>query len=236
MRILRSVKMIKFNNISKLYDNNVKALSNINMEIEAGDFVFLVGPSGAGKSTIIKMLLKEVEPTTGNITVGNTDLSKLSRKQIPYFRRKIGMVFQDFRLIQNLNVYENVAFAMKVVEATPREIRKRVPIVLSLVGLSHKYKMFPNELSGGEQQRVSLARAIVNNPTVLIADEPTGNLDPETAKEIMALLNDVNKAGTTILMATHAKEIVDSMKKRVIALEGGKIARDEKRGMYEYED
>ncbi|NLK94278.1 MAG: cell division ATP-binding protein FtsE [Clostridiales bacterium] len=228
--------MIKFNNISKLYDNNVKALSNINMEIEAGDFVFLVGPSGAGKSTIIKMLLKEVEPTTGNITVGNTDLSKLSRKQIPYFRRKIGMVFQDFRLIQNLNVYENVAFAMKVVEATPREIRKRVPIVLSLVGLSHKYKMFPNELSGGEQQRVSLARAIVNNPTVLIADEPTGNLDPETAKEIMALLNDVNKAGTTILMATHAKEIVDSMKKRVIALEGGKIARDEKRGMYEYED
>lgn len=146
------------------------------------------------------------------------------------------MVFQDFRLIQNLNVYENVAFAMKVVEATPREIRKRVPIVLSLVGLSHKYKMFPNELSGGEQQRVSLARAIVNNPTVLIADEPTGNLDPETAKEIMALLNDVNKAGTTILMATHAKEIVDSMKKRVIALEGGKIARDEKRGMYEYED
>ncbi len=228
--------MIKFNNISKLYTNNVKALSDVNMEIEQGDFVFLVGPSGAGKSTIIKMLLKEIEPTSGSISVGNTNLAKLSRGQIPYYRRKIGMVFQDFRLIPNLNVYENVAFAMKVVEATPREIKKRVPIVLSLVGLSHKYKMFPNELSGGEQQRVSLARAIVNNPTVLIADEPTGNLDPETAKEIMTLLLDVNKSGTTILMATHAKDIVDSMKKRVIALEGGNIIRDEKRGMYEYEN
>ena len=228
--------MIRFKDISKLYDNNVKALSNVNVEIDSGEFVFLVGPSGAGKSTFIKMLLKEIDPTTGKITVGNTNLSKITRKEIPYFRRKIGMVFQDFRLIQNLNVYENVAFAMKVVEATPREIRKRVPIVLSLVGLSHKYKMFPNELSGGEQQRVSLARAIVNNPSVLIADEPTGNLDPETAKEIMDLLEDINKGGTTILMATHAKEIVDSRKKRVIALEGGEICRDEKRGKYEDED
>ena len=228
--------MIKFENVSKIYENNVKALSDINIEIGVGEFVFLVGPSGSGKSTFIKMLLKEVEPTTGQVIVGSTNLSKLTRKQIPYFRRKVGMVFQDFRLIPNLNVYENVAFAMKVVEATPKEIRKRVPMVLSLVGLSHKYKMFPNELSGGEQQRVSLARAIVNNPTVLIADEPTGNLDPKTAREIMELLDDINKAGTTVLMATHAKEIVDSMKKRVLEIEGGEIIRDEKRGMYKYEN
>lgn len=228
--------MIKFENVSKIYENNVKALSDINIEIGSGEFVFLVGPSGSGKSTFIKMLLKEVEPTNGKVIVGSTDLSKLTRKQIPYFRRKVGMVFQDFRLIPNLSVYENVAFAMKVVEATPKEIRKRVPMVLSLVGLSHKYKMFPNELSGGEQQRVSLARAIVNNPTVLIADEPTGNLDPKTAKEIMELLDDINKAGTTVLMATHAKEIVDSMKKRVLEIEGGEIIRDEKRGMYKDEN
>lgn len=228
--------MIKFKNVSKIYDNNVKALSDVSIDIESGEFVFLVGPSGAGKSTFIKMLLKEVEPTTGQIVVGDTDLSTLSRKDIPYFRRKIGMVFQDFRLIPNLNVYENVAFAMKVVEASPKEIRRRVPMVLSLVGLSHKYKMFPSELSGGEQQRVSLARAIVNKPSVLIADEPTGNLDPETAKEIMGLLDNINKTGTTILMATHAKDIVDTMKKRVIAIESGEIARDEKRGMYEYEN
>ena len=228
--------MISFKNISKMYENNVKALSDVNIEIEAGEFVFLVGPSGSGKSTFIKMLLKEVEPTTGEIIVGNVKVNSLTRKRIPYYRRKVGMVFQDFRLIPNLNVYENVAFAMKVVEATPKEIRRRVPMVLSLVGLSHKYKMFPNELSGGEQQRVSLARAIVNNPSVLIADEPTGNLDPDTAKEIMGLLDDINKAGTTILMATHAKDIVDSMKKRVIAIEGGEIVRDEKRGMYEYEN
>jgi cell division transport system ATP-binding protein len=227
--------MIRFKNVSKIYDNNVKALSDVNIDIEDGEFVFLVGPSGAGKSTFIRMLLKEVEPSTGKIIVGETDLTNLNRKSIPYFRRKIGMVFQDFRLIPNLNVYENVAFAMKVVEASPREIRRRVPMVLSLVGLSHKYKMFPTELSGGEQQRVSLARAIVNNPSVLIADEPTGNLDPETANEIMGLLDDVNKAGTTILMATHAKNIVDDMKRRVIAIESGEIVRDEKRGMYENE-
>lgn len=228
--------MIEFKGVSKIYNNNVKALSNVNVKIDTGEFVFLVGPSGSGKSTFIKMLLKEVEPTTGDVIVGDKNLADITRKQIPYYRRKIGMVFQDFRLIPNLNVYENVAFAMKVVEAPPKEIRKRVPMVLSLVGLSHKYKMFPSELSGGEQQRVSLARAIVNNPSVLIADEPTGNLDPETAKEIMMLLDDINKAGTTILMATHAKDIVDTMKKRVIAIEGGEIVRDEKRGMYENED
>ena len=217
--------MIEFNNVSKIYNNNVKALSDVSVKIDSGDFVFLVGPSGSGKSTFIKMLLKEIEPTMGNITVADKKLSEIKRNQIPYYRRKIGMVFQDFRLIPTLNVYENVAFAMRVVEASQKEIRKRVPMVLSLVGLSHKYKMFPNELSGGEQQRVSLARAIVNNPSVLIADEPTGNLDPDTAKEIMELLEDINRSGTTIVMATHAKDIVDSMKKRVIAIEKGSIER-----------
>ncbi|SFD21744.1 cell division ATP-binding protein FtsE [Clostridium uliginosum] len=228
--------MIEFKSISKIYDNNVKALSDINVEIETGEFVFLVGPSGSGKSTFIKMILKEIEPTNGKLVIGGKELSTVTRKQIPYYRRKIGMVFQDFRLISNLNVYENVAFAMRVVEASQRDIRRRVPMVLSLVGLSHKYKMFPNELSGGEQQRVSLARALVNNPSVLIADEPTGNLDPETAREIMGLLDDINKSGTTVLMATHAKEIVDYMKKRVIAIDRGEIIRDEKRGRYEDEN
>ena len=228
--------MIEFNNVSKIYKNNVKALSDVSVKINSGDFVFLVGPSGSGKSTFIKMLLKEIEPTMGNITVADRNLSEIKRNQVPYYRRKIGMVFQDFRLIPTLNVYENVAFAMRVVEASQKEIRKRVPMVLSLVGLSHKYKMFPNELSGGEQQRVSLARAIVNNPSVLIADEPTGNLDPDTAKEIMELLEDINKSGTTIVMATHAKDIVDNMKKRVIAIEKGSIVRDDRKGMYENEN
>ena len=227
--------MIEFNNVSKIYNNNVKALSDVSVKINSGDFVFLVGPSGSGKSTFIKMLLKEIEPTMGNITVADRNLSEIKRNQVPYYRRKIGMVFQDFRLIPTLNVYENVAFAMRVVEASQKEIRKRVPMVLSLVGLSHKYKMFPNE-SGGEQQRVSLARAIVNNPSVLIADEPTGNLDPDTAKEIMELLEDINKSGTTIVMATHAKDIVDNMKKRVIAIEKGSIVRDDRKGMYENEN
>ncbi|WP_300257677.1 cell division ATP-binding protein FtsE [Clostridium sp.] len=227
--------MIEFKNVSKVYNKNVKALTNVNINIDKGEFVFLVGPSGAGKSTFIKMLLKEVEPSTGNIVMGNEDLSKIKRRQIPYHRRKIGMVFQDFRLIPTLNVYENVAFGMRVVGATPKEIRKRVPMVLSLVGLSNKYKMFPNELSGGEQQRVSIARAIVNNPKVLIADEPTGNLDPETAKEIMELIDDINKAGTTVVMATHAKEIVNSMKKRVIAIDRGEVVSDVQKGGYEYE-
>ena len=227
--------MIEFRNVSKVYNKNVKALTNVNINIDKGEFVFLVGPSGAGKSTFIKMLLKEVEQSTGNIVMGNEDLSKIKRRQIPYHRRKIGMVFQDFRLIPTLNVYENVAFAMRVVGASPKEIRKRVPMVLSLVGLSNKYKMFPTELSGGEQQRVSIARAIVNNPKVLIADEPTGNLDPETAKEIMELIDDINKAGTTVVMATHAKEIVNSMKKRVIAIDKGEVVSDVQKGGYEYE-
>lgn len=228
--------MIEFKNVSKVYDNNVKALSNVNIKIDAGDFVFLVGPSGAGKSTFVKMLLKEIEPSEGQIIVDGIELSKIKRKKVPFHRRKIGMVFQDFRLIPSLNVYENVAFAMRVLEASPSEIKKQVPIALSLVGLSNKQKMFPNQLSGGEQQRVSIARAIVNKPLVLIADEPTGNLDPETAKEIMALIEDINRSGTTVVMATHAKEIVDDMQKRVLAIEKGQVVRDEEKGGYEYEN
>ncbi|NMM62263.1 cell division ATP-binding protein FtsE [Clostridium sp. P21] len=228
--------MIQFNNVSKVYNNNIFALSNINVNIEKGEFVFLVGPSGAGKSTFIKILLKEVQPTSGSIIVGNTDITNLKRSKIPYYRRKIGVVFQDFRLIPTLNVYENVAFAMRVVEAPLKEIRKKVPVVLSLVGLTNKYKAFPHELSGGEQQRISLARAIVNSPSILIADEPTGNLDPETSMDIMETLNDISRAGTTVVMATHAKDIVDTMRKRVIAIEKGVIVRDEQRGAYGYED
>lgn len=227
--------MIEFKGVSKIYDNDVLALSNINLTIDRGDFVFLVGPSGSGKSTFIKMLLKEVDSTTGNIVVNNIDITNMTRKKIPFYRRKIGMVFQDFRLIPTLSVYENVAFAMRVIEASQRDIRKKVPMVLSMVGLSKKFKAFPNELSGGEQQRVAIARAIVNNPAILIADEPTGNLDPETALEIMDILNDINRAGTTIVMATHAKDIVDSMRKRVVAIEKGVISRDERRGRYDYE-
>ncbi|MDO4535859.1 MAG: cell division ATP-binding protein FtsE [Clostridium perfringens] len=228
--------MIEFKNVSKVYDNNVKALSDVDLKIDAGDFVFLVGPSGAGKSTFVKMLLKEIEPSEGQIVVDGVELSKIKRNKVPFHRRKIGMVFQDFRLIPSLNVYENVAFAMRVLEVSPHDIKKQVPIALSLVGLANKHKMFPNQLSGGEQQRVSIARAIVNNPLVLIADEPTGNLDPETAKEIMALIENINKSGTTVVMATHAKEIVDEMQKRVIAIEKGQVIRDEEKGGYEYED
>jgi len=228
--------MIEFKNISKIYDNNIIALSNITVTIGRGEFVFLVGPSGAGKSTFIKMLLKEVDPNGGDLIVSNINITKLPRNKIPYYRRKIGVVFQDFRLIPSLNVYENVAFSMRVTEASHKDIRKKVPMALSLVGLSKKYKAFPHELSGGEQQRVAIARAIVNNPAILIADEPTGNLDPDTSMEIMELLNDINRAGTTIVMATHAKDIVDSMQKRVIAIEKGIIARDEQRGRYNYEN
>lgn len=225
--------MIKFKDVTKVYNNKVVALDHVSLEINPGEFVFLVGPSGAGKSTFVKMLLKEIEPTSGEVTLGKKKLKDLSKKEIPYYRRKIGMVFQDYRLISNLDVFENVAFAMRVTDASPREIKRRVPMVLALVGLSHKTKSFPDELSGGEQQRVSLARAIANSPSLLIADEPTGNLDPETAKEIMDLLMDINKVGTTVLMATHARDIVDKSKRRVIALQDGKVVRDEKKGRYE---
>jgi cell division transport system ATP-binding protein len=227
--------MIDFKNVTKVYNNNVLALSNLNVHIGQGEFVFLVGPSGAGKSTFIKMLLKEVDPTAGSVVVAGSDITKLTRREVPYYRRKIGVVFQDFRLIQTLNVFENVAFALRVIGTSEKDIQKKVPAVLSMVGLSKKRDALPTELSGGEQQRVSIARAIVNSPSLLIADEPTGNLDPETSLEIMDILSDISRAGTTIVMATHAKDIVDSMKKRVIAIEKGVIARDEERGKYGYE-
>jgi cell division transport system ATP-binding protein len=227
--------MIDFKNVTKVYNNNVLALSNLNVHIDQGEFVFLVGPSGAGKSTFIKMLLKEVDPTAGSVIVAGSDITKLARREVPYYRRKVGVVFQDFRLIQNLNVFENVAFALRVIGASEKDIQKKVPAVLSMVGLSKKREALPTELSGGEQQRVSIARAIVNSPSLLIADEPTGNLDPETSLEIMDILSDISRAGTTIVMATHARDIVDSMKKRVIAIEKGVIARDEERGKYGYE-
>jgi cell division transport system ATP-binding protein len=228
--------MIKFVDVTKVYDNNTLALKNVNLTIEKGEFAFLVGPSGSGKSTIIKMLFKELDPTSGKLILNSTEVTNLKKNQIPFYRRKIGVIFQDFKLIPTLNIYENVAFALRVTSASNKDIRKKVPMALSQVGLSDKFKSFPNQLSGGEQQRVSIARAIVNNPTLLIADEPTGNLDPETALGIMDTLNNVNKNGTTILMATHAKDIVDIMKKRVIALENGMIIRDEIRGTYDYDN
>ncbi|AIS52957.1 cell division ATP-binding protein FtsE [Thermoanaerobacter kivui] len=226
--------MIKFINVSKTYNKDIIALSNVSFEIENGEFVFIVGPSGAGKSTLIKLLLKEEEPTTGTIIINKKDITKLKRREIPYLRRSMGVVFQDFRLLPNKTVFENVAFAMEIVGASHKEIRRRVPMVLSLVGLSDKADNYPQQLSGGEQQRVSLARAIVNEPSILIADEPTGNLDPDTSWEIVKLISEINKRGTTVVMATHAKDIVDAMKKRVIALEKGNMVRDEVRGAYDY--
>lgn len=224
--------MIEMQHVSKVFKGNVIALSDISLSIDKGEFVFLVGPSGAGKSTFIKLILREYEPTSGIIKVNDVNIAELKHKEIPYYRRTIGSVFQDFRLLPNLTVYENIAFAMNVIEASQRDIRRRVPAVLSMVGLSSKANSYPNQLSGGEQQRVALARALVNNPSVLIADEPTGNLDPDTANEIMELLNDINRSGTTVLMATHAREIVDRMRKRVISLGNGVMVRDQKRGVY----
>lgn len=224
--------MINFSNVSKKYDNDVKALSNINLDIKKGEFIFLVGTSGAGKSTLIKLLLKEVNPTEGQITLNDRDITQVRNRRIPFIRRDIGVVFQDFRLLPNKTVYENVAFAMEIVGESSKEIRRRVPMVLSMVDLSRKSSSYPDQLSGGERQRVSIARAIVNNPPVLIADEPTGNLDPDTAWEIMRVLLDINHRGTTVIMATHAKEIVNSMKKRVVEIHEGKLIRDEQKGGY----
>lgn len=224
--------MIEYINVSKKYSSGVMALSNINLRIKKGEFVFLVGYSGAGKTSLVKLLLKEIDPTKGKILVNGTDITKIRNKDIPYLRRNIGVVFQDFRLLPNKTIFENVAFAKEIIGASPREIERRVTSVLKLVALSDKADCYPNELSGGEQQRISIARAIVNKPDVVIADEPTGNLDPDTSWEIMKLLKEINKTGTTVIMVTHAKEIVNFMKRRVIALDGGKIVRDEERGVY----
>ncbi len=227
--------MIEFKDVNKTYGTGTKAVKNANFTIDKGEFAFLVGSSGSGKSTLIKLILKEEEPTSGSIIINGKDTTFLKQKKVPFLRRSMGVVFQDFRLLPDKTVYENVAFAMYIVGATPKHIRRQVPMVLSLVGLSAKAKMYPNELSGGEQQRVALARALVNNPSMLIADEPTGNLDPNTAWEIMTLLNDINLRGTTIVVATHAKEIVDQMKKRVIQIQKGEIIRDDKKGGYNCE-
>ena len=226
--------MITFEDVTKKYNSNI-GLENANVHIDRGDFVFLVGPSGAGKSTFIKLILKEINADSGKITVGDREVTALSNREIPGLRRDIGIVFQDFRLLPKKTVYENVAFAMEVTHKSNRQIRKRVPQVLSLVGISDKADKYPDELSAGEQQRVAIARAIINNPTLLIADEPTGNLDPDTATEIMELLNQINITGTTIVMVTHAKDIVDRMQKRVIAIENGHIVRDEF-GQYGFEE
>jgi len=227
--------MIEFRNVRKKYETGVEAVKNANFRIDKGEFCFLVGASGSGKSTLIKLILKEEEPTSGSIIINGKDTTFLKQSRIPYLRRSMGVVFQDFRLLPDKTVYDNVAYAMYIVRATPRHIRRQVPMVLSLVGLSGKAKMYPNELSGGEQQRVALARALVNNPSMLIADEPTGNLDPDTAWDIMNLLNDINLRGTTVVVATHAKDIVDQMRKRVIEINKGRIVRDDKKGGYESE-
>ena len=224
--------MITFENVSNRYATGTEAVRDVSLEIEKGEFAFIVGPSGCGKSTLMKMLLKEVEPTSGRIYINGKDITNLPKKKIPYLRRSMGIVFQDFRLLQDKTVYENVAYAMRVIETNPKIIRKQVPNALSLVGLKDKAEFYPVQLSGGEQQRVAVARAIVNNPMMLIADEPTGNLDPDTAWEIMSLLNDINRRGTTVVVATHAKEIVDKMQKRVIAIDHGVIHSDIKRGVY----
>jgi len=228
--------LIKLENVTKVYeDNGAVALKDVSLNIDKGEFVFIVGSSGSGKSTFIKMLLKEVDPTSGSIIIDGMDITTLKRKEIPYLRRKVGVVFQDFRLLPSKTVYENVAFAMQIVEASPKNIRRTVPQVLALVGLSKKAKAYPNQLSGGEQQRVALARAIINKPPILLADEPTGNLDPETAWEIMELLQDINMRGTTVVMATHAKDIVDRMQKRVVTMQKGVVARDVREGGYDDE-
>lgn len=226
--------MIVFNNVTKYYKSNV-GLEKVSVKINKGDFVFLVGPSGAGKSTFIKLILKEIDADSGSIKVRGNEITTLSKRQIPKLRRNIGIVFQDFRLLPKKTVYENVAFAMEIIHQPKKLIEKHVPQVLSMVGISEKADKYPDELSAGEQQRVAIARAIVNKPRILIADEPTGNLDPDTAWEIMQLLDQINMRGTTIVMVTHAKDIVDKMGKRVIAIEKGRIVRDEF-GAYGFEE
>ena len=227
--------MIHMENVSKIYDNGAVALDRASVDIESGEFVFIVGASGAGKSTFIKMLFREELPTSGELVVNGHDIRKMTRKEVPYLRRELGVIFQDYRLLPDKTVFENVAFAMQVIEAPRRLMQRSVNSVLDVVGLRDKYKCFPHQLSGGEQQRVAIARAIVNDPAIVIADEPTGNLDPETSWDIMDIFTRINRAGTTIVMATHDKAIVDTMRRRVIAIEDGRIVRDEARGGYGYE-
>lgn len=227
--------MVRLQNVIKSYENGTKALKGVTIKIDDGDFVFLVGPSGSGKSTIVKLLTAEIQATSGKVMVNNFNLNTIRESQIPYMRRTLGVIFQDFRLIEKKNVYENVAFAMRVIGASLTEIRKRVPYVLELVGLDHKTRRRPHELSGGEQQRVAIARALVNNPKMIIADEPTGNLDPARSLEIMMLLERINSLGTTVLVVTHEKELVNRFSKRVIAIDGGRIISDGMGGYYDYE-
>ncbi|SEA40199.1 cell division transport system ATP-binding protein [Thalassobacillus cyri] len=227
--------MIEMQSVYKTYPNGVTALNGIDVHIAQGEFVYVVGPSGAGKSTFTRLMFREEKPTKGTVLVNDMNLSKLKERKIPKLRRQIGVVYQDFRLLPRLSVYENIAFALEVIEESPKNIRKRVMDVLDQVRLKNKARFIPDELSGGEQQRVSIARAIVNHPKLLIADEPTGNLDPETSWEIMSILEEINASGTTVVMATHSKDIVDKMRKRVIAIEDGLVARDEHRGDYGYE-
>ena len=236
MSVLETGKsMVVFENVTKVYDNGVKALDGVSFNIDKGEFVFIIGPSGAGKSTITKLMIHEEVQDSGRVIVGDFDVAKMPRRRISDLRRSMGMVFQDFRLLTNKTVYENVAFAMEIVGANPKDIRRRVSTVLSQTGLSDKWKFYPEQLSGGEQQRVGIARALVNNPKFIVADEPTGNLDGETADGIMELLNDINKCGTTVIMVTHSQQIVERMKKRVITIEGGLVVKDQ-RGGYGYAD
>lgn len=228
--------MIHMKDIMKTYENGAVALDHVNVDINKGEFVFLVGSSGAGKSTFMKLLFREVVPDYGILTVNGRDVIRMAKRDVPYLRRGLGVIFQDYRLLPDKTVYENIAFAMQVIEAPRRMIQRSVNSVLDIVGLRDKYRCFPNQLSGGEQQRVAIARAIVNNPAIVIADEPTGNLDPETSWGIMDIFQRINSSGTTIVMATHDKTIVDAMQRRVIAIENGRIVRDESHGGYGYED
>lgn len=228
--------MVQFTEVFKEYANGTKALKGISFTLRDGEFAFLVGPSGSGKSTIIKLITGEIAPTSGSVLVNGYKLEDIKMRKLPYMRRSLGIIFQDFRLIEKKTVYENVAFAMRVVGASNKEIRKRVPYVLNLVGLEAKAKMHPNELSGGEQQRVAIARALVNNPTTIIADEPTGNLDPARSLEILMLLEKINELGTTVLIVTHEKHVVNDFSKRVIAIDGGRIISDGLGGYYNYEE
>lgn len=228
--------MIEISKLTKTYEKSSRALKDISLTIDDGEFVFITGRSGSGKSTLLRILLKEVEPTSGRVVVNDMDLGRMPRRYVPKYRRQLGVVFQDFRLLKDRNVYENVAFAQRVIGVSGRKIRESVPEMLRMVGLSSKYKSFPHQLSGGEQQRVAIARALINRPDILLADEPTGNLDPHNAMEIMGLLEEINRQGTTVVVVTHSSEIVNMMRKRVITIQRGIVVGDEKESGYWYED